>query len=254
MIVHRLTRIVLGAVALACTAPRSAMAEQRGPKFLIASARTEALGQLVATRAEGFTLADASAHLACGVNAAESACQRLVAGGVLRAVFERGHGTQPLRRFVPTGAPPVPAPLAYQVLQHIAAAPAPVTMAELRTRFPEAGRRALWLAVYACERSTFVNGIRDGEATRYAFVATAEDLEGLPPAARATLAGVAAVPATPAQRRPAVQLRGVPRTVVAGCIDPHCACPVRVGDYDIRQGQLVRAVCRRDACAGGDEA
>lgn len=34
-------------------------------------------------------------------------------------------------------------------------------------------------------------------------------------------------------------------TAPAGCRDPHCACPLADTDYDIRDGRLVRTVCRR---------
>jgi hypothetical protein len=30
-----------------------------------------------------------------------------------------------------------------------------------------------------------------------------------------------------------------------GCRDPHCACPLADSDYDIRNGALVRTICRR---------
>ena len=33
--------------------------------------------------------------------------------------------------------------------------------------------------------------------------------------------------------------------VPLGCRDPHCACPLAESDYDVRQGRLVRTVCRR---------
>jgi hypothetical protein len=33
--------------------------------------------------------------------------------------------------------------------------------------------------------------------------------------------------------------------VPQGCTDPACACPISQSDYDVRQGRLVRVVCRR---------
>jgi hypothetical protein len=37
-----------------------------------------------------------------------------------------------------------------------------------------------------------------------------------------------------------------PMAVPSGCRDPHCTCPLAESDYDIRNGRLVRVVCRRN--------
>lgn len=56
-------------------------------------------------------------------------------------------------------------------------------------------------------------------------------------------------PRAPREYGPATPAAPVRIAIPTGCTDPHCWCPVAESDYDIRNGRLVRTVCRRHEAA-----